>query len=196
MDARLRALADRFIYDTATLQHALTLLDDAALGLRSEATGWTVRATFGHLCEAQEAYAAASARLAEGTAPPAEFEGHDRDAHRSALPARHAATPAEELHARLAAGRADVVAALDRVPPNGNEPERDGGAAGWAGHARGHGLDLLEAVEALRVDAVVVTWALGQPFDDPDLEKRRKALGPVVRKALQAARKRRKKGED
>jgi hypothetical protein len=194
MHPRVRAVADRVTYDVGALKHCLALLDEATLDSPASATGWPMRATFGHVAESQDAYAETVERWLDPSRERVD-ERSDAERLRVELAARFAGASREEIDMRLSSSRDAFLLALRR--PTAAQLERpavDGRALievleHWSWHPREHGLDILETAPALRLDPVIVTWALGEPFAGAALESRRRALVGAVRAAIEDAQK-------
>ncbi len=179
----LRAAADQFIFDIATLKHIAELAGEAGLDSVCEATGWTVRQTLAHLAGAMEGYAAAIESGTGAGQAPAEFD---------------AAVPVAEIFDRYDRARDRVTAAFERfgaaplapVPPVVDDFDQ------WMDHIPRHSIDLLEALPGVRLDALVLNWAMYHDFsDDPAWLARRLAIVKVLREELEAARPKRKRNK-
>lgn len=162
MEGRLRAIADRVLFDSATVLYVASGVAPGQDGATAEVGGWTVRQVLGHLGAALEGYAAAVERLLAGEAlvPP----GWDPDALNAAV-GQSAGPGIPEAAQRIRDGRARFLAALERIDgPSLDESFRgqslDGILDSWARHCAAHAFDLLDALPQFRVDPIAVNWAL------------------------------------
>jgi hypothetical protein len=166
MTPELRAIADRFMYETATLKHMLALFPEGAAEREVPGHAWTVRQHAGHLAESLHTYTEVLERWLAG-APP--LEGFDPDAINAATAASHAETPLSELVSRFDSGIRALIGVMDRVPDEKlDEPfgprtplevlhvfER---------HCLGHAIPLVQAVPEVRMDPLVLNWLLYATF--------------------------------
>ncbi len=182
----LRAAADQFIFDIATLKHVADLAGDEGLERSCEATGWTVRQTLIHLAASMEGYAEVL-EPASGSGQPAVEFGQ--------------AMPTVEIFERYDRARDRVIAAFERFDatrPAANPPVF-ATIGPWVDHIPRHSIDLLEALPGVRIDSLVLTWAMFHDFGgDPAWLARRRAIVKVIREEYEAARpkRKRKKKED
>jgi hypothetical protein len=198
-----RAIADRFIYDNATLFAVAASLDAgmAEEGL-CEATGWTVRQTLGHLGYSQAGYAVALEQVLAGV-PVTRPSGRLNQQEQAG---QYAGADVQRLITELRAGRDRVLAALAALSAvqaaapfaahTGTMTVADVASRHFATHMREHGVDLLEARPALVEDPVVLDWALEPAFAEgrpAEWLARRRAVIEAARQRLGRKRPRTKK---
>ena len=176
MTPELRAIADRLIYEQATLKHMVALAPEDAM--RRPAGGRTAGDTFGHLAAGMSACAAALERSLAGGGPLAVGDGCElANASTDPLPG---ATRLDVTRA-LGSGLVSLVAALGRVPDAHLEPGADAVNAldalrGFGEHATGHAIELIEALPEVRMDPLVLNWLLDAEFEDEASQAWQRAL--------------------
>lgn len=187
MTPEIRAIADRFILDTANVKYLATVLPKGALARPTPAGDWTVRQVIGHIVAGLERHVEFSRLfLADGTFPDS-FDPQEFNAL-SAAATRKTTLPV--LLARLDAATGDMLSLLGTMPEDSASsqfgPVRLGDAFGiWSRHIAHHGMDLVDAVEELRVDPMVLNWILHADFAaDPERLPRQQHLLAEVRDHL------------
>jgi uncharacterized protein (TIGR03083 family) len=163
MVAAVRALADRFIYDTATLKHIASNLPEGGADRPTPGSGWTVRQVLAHLALNQQRYARS---LQQWLDDPAKADpGGDPTERNAAMAAENRETPVEGIVATFDGSIRGLVAACDAVTgaqlavPHGRWPFLDVLTA-WSGHAGAHAVDLVSALPELKTDPMVLNWVL------------------------------------
>lgn len=183
-----RAVADRFILDTANVKYIAEYLPRGAGRRVVATTGWTVTQTIGHLAlDMSDLAGAIDALVAGGEQPQASVD-------RAAVEAEHARISAKwnakELMRRLDAGLvavAGALAKLDEVPPGSTFGGRTMDDALDATHAAAHGLELSEAIEEMRFDPMMLNWLLAADFSGrPQLFDRQRKLFEEARAYFRA----------
>lgn len=168
MTPEVRAIADRFIYEQATLKHIAALAPADALDRPVPGTGWTVRQLLGHLAQSLNDYAEMVRKLAGGEPPiPQDWDPH---AVNAATVARLEKAPLRDLFQLFGSGINDLVAELAAIPD-----EQVGEQSGptptmstlhmLAGHCLTHAIPLVEALPEVRMDALVLNWLLYAEFE-------------------------------
>lgn len=168
MHPEVRAIADRFMYEQATLKHITALVPEG--GLRRPVPGmeWNVGQLLAHLALSLENYRELVHRWLSGASP---LEGWDPDAINAETAARYESGDADELRRLFGEGIVGLVAALDAIPEGREaEPLGRGTAAEtlrWlGGHAIRHAIPLIDAVPEVRLDPLVLNWLLYAEFED------------------------------
>jgi len=166
MTPEIRAVADRFILDTANLKYLATALPRGGLEREVPDFEWSVRQLLGHLVASLERYGELSrAFLESGEAPanldPTEFNG------KTAAATRKTTLPA--LLARCDTALSGLLGLLAEMPEDAADRAfgrwRFGDALdSWSKHTVHHGIDLVDAVEELRLDPMVLNWVLHADF--------------------------------
>lgn len=170
MAPKLRAIADRLIYDIACLKHAVTLLPRGALDEKVAGGDWNVRQVLAHVAAYAELYADLLERRARGE-PMAAEELDMTSFHERTVDGGDATLP--DLLARLSAARDRCIAAFEALDPAAlAEPFR--GATllevleRWSRHAGRHGLDVVSTFATLHTDPLLLRWTLAPEFAGPE----------------------------
>lgn len=165
----IRALADRFIYDTATLKYVARGLPDGAADRVTAGSGWTVRQLLAHLAVHQQRDAQ---RIRQWLEDPARADtGGDPTERNARMANGNRAIPMTDVAAAFDAGIRDLVAACDAVDerrltrPFGPYPFIDA-MTFWSGHAHDHAVDLVSALPEFKTDPIVLNWVLHFDFSD------------------------------
>lgn len=168
MTPEIRAIADRFIMDTANLKYLASGVSKDALERPVEVLGWTVRQAIGHLVVWQEAYVDVLPVLLRGDELDPNFDINDFNAE-GAEQTRQ--TPLPELIGRLDLALVRLIALLEQLPA-GLEEAPAGPARfidllrGWSLHLAEHGIDLVDALPELRFDPMILNWVLYVDYSD------------------------------
>jgi hypothetical protein len=112
MTPELQAIADRFIYEHATLKHMLTLTSEADLGTSIPGSDWMVRQCLAHLSESLGGYAERIEAWLNGAA----LEDWSSAEANAEAAARSKSASAAELTATAAEGLRGLLPALRRIP--------------------------------------------------------------------------------
>jgi hypothetical protein len=169
MTPDLQAIADRFIYEHATLKHMLTLTSEADLGTSIPGSDWMVRQCLAHLSESLGGYAERIEAWLNGAA----LEDWSSAEANAEVAARSKSASAAELTATAAEGLRRLLPALRRIPeehlsePSVAEPAMET-LKRFQRHASSHGPSLLEALPALKRDPLVLSWLLRVEFADAE----------------------------
>lgn len=170
----VRAIADRFIYDTATLKYITAAAGDE-IDRPTPHSGWTVRQLLAHLAENQQRYAD-SLRCWLDDEPGFSLPGDPTEANVAAAQ-RNTARPLAEIAALFDSSIRGLVEQSARV----DEARAAGAMSGWPAmrvlavwstHARAHAVDLVSSLPELKCDPMVLNWALHFDFSH-DLEAAR-----------------------
>jgi hypothetical protein len=172
MTPELRAIADRFIYEQATLKHMMALVPEGGYERPVPGLDWTVRQLFGHLAKTLTTYSEAVRTWLDGQDPTA---GDDTKRRNDETAAGFSKAPAEEIAALFGSGLNDLVATLAKVPEERTEvafgPKKFIEASSeWSEHFLSHAVALVRALPEVRMDPLVLNWLLYANFDD---DKRR-----------------------
>jgi hypothetical protein len=181
----VRAIADRFMYDTATLKYMASGLSDEALARATPHSGWTTRQVFAHLADNLQRYGDSLRRWLDDE-PGFSLPGDPTEANAEAA-AGNAARPIADVISVLDRGLREVVAQSKRI--DGTRAEASIGPwplmrvlAAWSGHARAHAVDLVSALPEFRRDPMVLNWALHFDFsNDPESAGWQRDLANEVR---------------
>ncbi len=169
MVAAVRALADRLIYDTATVKHIASNLPEGAADRSTSGSGWTVRQLLAHLALTQQRYARNTRLwLDDATGAPPHYDPTEPNAR---MAAENESTPLPDIVATFDASIRDLVSACDVIDeprlatPYGTRPFLDILTA-WSGHHRAHAVDLVSALPEFKTDPMVLNWVLHFDFSD------------------------------
>jgi len=167
MTPELRAIADRFMYETATLKHLIAILPEGALDRPVPGYKWNVRQLLAHLAESLHTYCGPVERWLRGDDP---LSGWDPDAINADTAERHRTADAAALIASFDTGIVALVGAFASIPeekmhePFGaTEPLKAFHA--FEGHCLGHAVPLIDAVTEVRMDPLVLNWLLFHSFE-------------------------------
>lgn len=183
MTPELRAIADRFIMDTANLKYLASGVPRGGLERPVEPLGWSVRQTIGHLVVWQEAYLDGLPALMRGD----QLEpGFDIDAFNAKGAEQTTATPLPDLLARVDLALVRLLSLLESAPA-GFEDARVGSARvgdllrGWSTHLAEHSIDLVDALPELRFDPMILNWVLYADYgeDGRRLDRQQTLLADV-----------------
>lgn len=167
MTPELRAIADRFIYETATLKHMTALIPEGAAErtVRGHMDGWTVRQLVAHLAEALHTYALFLDNLVAGRPPEFGVEAAALDS-----PMSHPDVPLIEVSRRFDSGIRVLLDCFMGIPDEAFEEDGIHGLGGVLqslnGHALRDAIDLVNALPEVRMDPLVLNWLLDAEFED------------------------------
>ena len=167
MHPEIRAIADRFMYETATLKLITALAPDGGLARPVPGLEWNAGQLLAHLALSLDNYRELVERWLAGADP---LAGWDPDAMNAETAAKYANATREGLRELFGNGIVGLVAALDTIP-EGRETETLGrGTAtetfAWlGGHALRHAMPLVDALPEVRMDPLVLNWLLYAEFD-------------------------------
>lgn len=191
MDAGLRAIADRVVFDSAVILHIASGIREDQSDLAVSIGGRTVRQVLGHLCSSLESHAAAIQRiLAEDRLAP----GSD--------PAASNASPSEadrgpdiaESAGRIRRARSAFLEGITAIDLEAAASPAEFGRrreilGTWARHFAEHGLDLILAMRQFQGDPIALNWILAVDFrDNPGLRERQRRLLAIVETRASAPR--------
>lgn len=167
MDPRLRAIADRFMYETATLRHIAALAPETSFDRPLAGQAWTVRQQLAHLAASLGGHAEMVEKWLRGE-PPIPGGWHP-DAVNAETAAEYAAATVAEVDALFASGIKALVAILQQVPAERlAEPFGPREALVifhvFEGHALSHAIPLVDALPEVRTDSLVLNWLLHADF--------------------------------
>lgn len=171
MTPNVRAIADRFMYEQATLKHMMALVPDGGFERSVPGTEWTVRQLFAHLARILTTYSDTIREWLAGDDPMASW---DPEQVNNTTACAHVDTPADLISAAFAVGLNDLVATLAAVP-DGRLAEAFGHATfeetllEWSEHFLSHAVPLVRALPEVRMDPLVLNWLLDADFDDDEL---------------------------
>lgn len=168
MTPELRAIADRFIYEQATLKHVLALATTEGLDRPVPGHEWTVRQLLGHLAESLHTYAALVEKWLAGEPP---LAGWDPDAVNAETANRRVASSPAELLDVFGNGLNSLIAVLAAVPDEKmEEPLGPHDALQTlrvlGEHFLSHAIPLVTAAPEVRMDPLVLNWLLYAEFGD------------------------------
>lgn len=177
----VRAVADRFILDTANVKYIAEYLPKGAEKRRIPGSTWTVGQAIGHLALSHAIYAAIVERLVAGDnrLPP----GFDPDRTNAEDAKVTLKWPRKRLIAELDASLKLLLAAFEKMEPphwetaiSDRHPVSEALPA-FAQHIAVHGLELVDALPELRFDPIVLNWLLYVDFSaSPELFERQQKL--------------------
>ena len=188
MHPEVRALADRFIYEQASLKHIIALLPEAGLLRHVPGSDWNVGQTLAHLAVSLEDYRLVIERWLSGTDP---FEGVDVDAINTGTADLYASTSPDELLRLFAEGLLGLVAGLGSIPEDrtfsdlGHHPAPET-LRRLCDHTITHATSLIDAVPEVRMDPLVLNWMLHAEFGDDEHRRWQAALLADAREHIAA----------
>lgn len=168
MTPELRAIADRFIYEQATLKHLTALAPEEAMQRPVNGTEWNVGQLLAHLGASMSTYAEAVRNWLLGEP---QDERIDPDATTAGTVDRFVGASRLDVTRELGQGLVNLFAALSAIPDE-RLSDTFGGAAAidtlrtFGEHCLGHAIPLVEALPEVRMDPLVLNWLLGAEFDD------------------------------
>lgn len=168
MTPELRALADRFIYEQATVKHIALSMPSDALSRPVHGGEWTVRQLLAHLGSALCEFQRAVEKLVASEDP---LDGIDYEDINRRTAARYATADLAELLSLLGSGLNGLVAAFEALP---DHRLADPLAASdvltvlrsLGEHCLQHAIPLVDALPEVRFDPLVLNWLLSADFDD------------------------------
>ena len=166
MTPELRAIADRFMYETAMLKHIVALLPEDALGRPVPGHEWAVRQHLGHLAHSSHVYREPVRRWLAGEDP---LAGWDPDAINAETARAHATIDRRGLLDMFDAGINGLVRSFASIP-DGKMAEPFGPREplqvfrAFEGHTQTHAIALIDAVPEARMDPLVLNWLLYARF--------------------------------
>ena len=167
MHPELRAIADRFMYEQATLKHIAALAPEGALARPVPGYDWNAAQLLAHLAQSLHAYTEVVDRWLVGDSS---LEGWDPDATNAETAAANATATVADIHRSFGIGLNGLVAALSRVPDEriadqlGRHPAVETLKA-LTGHSLAHALPLVDALPEVRMDPLVLNWLLDAEFE-------------------------------
>jgi hypothetical protein len=184
MTPEVRAIADRFILDTANLKYLASNLNESELERRIEPLGWSVRQAIGHFVAWQEGYVDVLPKMIRAEPLGEEF---DVDAFNAQGAQGSATTPLPELLARLDSALAQLLKILTQMPKAAGEQPLGRGTLtdlleSWSLHISEHSIDLVDTLPEMRFDPMILNWVLYSDYsDDPRRFERQQLLMADVR---------------
>lgn len=169
MTSEIRATADRFMYEQATVKHIVALIPEGGLDRAVPGHSWTVRQLLAHLAQSLNDYAAMVEKWLKGDSPIP--PGWDPDEVNAGTAARMGAAAATQIVALFGAGLNSLVAALAAIPDERRE-EQFGPAPlpeilkVFGRHCLSHAIPLVDALPEVRMDPLVLNWLLDADFED------------------------------
>lgn len=178
MTPELRAIADRFIYETATLKHLTALSPEDAMVRPVTGSGWNAGQLLGHLGASMSSYADVLRRWLLGE--PA-LDGVNPDEKNGETATRFGEASRLDVTRALGQGLVDLFFALSAIPDDRlSEPlgERTGleTLRSFSEHCLRHAILLVDALPEVRMDPLVLNWLLGAEFDDEASQVWQRAL--------------------
>jgi uncharacterized protein (TIGR03083 family) len=163
----VRALADRFMYDTATVKHIARNLTEEMAERGTPGSGWTVRQVLAHLALNQQRYAGVVEQWLRD--PAAADPGGDPTEENERTAGENRGTPLEEIVSTFDSSIRELVAAADSVHekhlshPLGLWQFVDV-LESWSRHQGMHAVDLVSALPEFKTDPMVLNWVLHFDF--------------------------------
>ncbi len=186
----VRAVADRFIFDTANVRYIAAALPPGGLERVIPSSGWTVRQLIHHLGAGTMGTAQALERAIRGEQLLPDAFTPDEFNRRAAEQSR--SMPLSEVLEILDTARDRMLKALEAVPAS-LLPETFGRhtlleqITNWSFHYVEHGLDFADALPELRQDPMVLNWLLYADYsDDAERAARQARLLGEVRASVAA----------
>lgn len=173
MMPELRALADRFIYEQATIKHIIASIPDEALARKCEGFDGTVGELLGHLGWSLGDHAEVVRAWLADEALPASIDP-DRDEGQDNTRFTNATRP--ELSRDLGIGLINLFAVLSAIPDERLDEQLGEQHAleslGFLSeHCMYHAIALIDACPEVRMDPLVLNWLLHEDFaDGPELQ--------------------------
>ena len=168
MTPELRAIADRFIYEQATLKHMTALAPEDAMRRPVPGSAWNVAQLLGHLALSMNSYAGAVRGWLGGET---DFSGFDAEAMSEETAARFANASRLDVTRAFGAGLVELFAVLGAVPDERMDAPFGTGTGldtlrGFGEHFVRHAIPLVDALPEARMDPLVLNWVLDAEFDD------------------------------
>jgi hypothetical protein len=166
MTPELSAIADRFIYEQATLKHILVVLPPDTLDRKLDGRGQTVRQLLIHLARSLDGYAKAIDSWLRAEQPLTAWDPH---ATLETVRGESAPTSPSEIGARLGSGLNALISCLKSIPDERLEAPPDSGDPIGAlkllgNHCLAHAPELVDALPEIRYDPLVLNWLLSATF--------------------------------
>lgn len=161
MTPEVRAIADRFIYEQATLKHMLNLVQESAVVGPNGRNLSEVGSRFAHLACSLGAFAEAVARERSGTETSPDWDlcaAAARSAEGQGLSSR------ADIARVFGEGLTSLFAELKRLPEDATSPPEALGP--MSAHCQSHAIDLVDAIPEVRMDPLVLNWLLDLEFTD------------------------------
>lgn len=173
MHPEIRAIADRFMYETATLKHITALAPEESLDRPvAHPTLGDVRMQFQHLALALEGFADEWAGWLRTSGFRLGWRPCDLAA-KAWIASRPRLKPdGPALREEFGRGLNSLIAALSSTPEGREEEETGGGELGIEvlrvlnEHALSHAIALMDALPEARMDPLVLNWLLYAEFED------------------------------
>ena len=167
MTPEVRAIADRFIYEQATVKHIASLAPEDALDRPVPGLDWSVRQLLAHLGQSLADYAAMVRRWLAGEFP---IEpGWDPHTVNARTAEQYKAAPLVDVMALFGSGLNALVASLAAIPDE--RASEDFGPRPLlatfevlSGHCLEHAIPLVNALPEVRMDPLVLNWLLDARF--------------------------------
>lgn len=170
MTPEVRAIADRFMYETATLKHIVALVPDDGFERPVSGSSWSVRQLLAHLAESLHEYARVLGLWLAGEPP---LEAWDPEEANAEVARAGAESSRLRIYERFGSGINGLVEVLGKIP---EAPEAFAGREAvdvfreLGEHALGHAAALVDAVPEVRMDPLVLNWLLYADLPSPDGE--------------------------
>lgn len=168
MTPELRAIADRFIYEQATLKHITALAPEEAMLRPIPGGDWNVGQLLGHLGASMNAYAGVVREWLLGE--PA-LDGYNPDEMNAETASRFLSATRLDVTQELGRGLVNLFAALWAIPdarlsePMGRQRALETLQL-FGGHCLRHAIALVDALPEVRMDPLVLNWLLAAEFED------------------------------
>lgn len=168
MTPELRALADRFICEQATVKHILTLSPADAHDRPVHDGEWSVRQLFAHLAASLGEYEAIIVKLTRGE--PA-LDNWDPEATNRQTAANYASRSIDDVLALFGSGLNGLIDAMaglpdERLTDQFGPGEVLPGLQALGEHYLSHAITLVDALPEVRFDPLVLNWLLSAEFED------------------------------
>ena len=178
MTPELRAIADRFIYEQATLKHLTALAPEEALRRPVVGLEWDVAQLLGHLGSSLSGYAGLVRGWLLGEPV---LDGVNPGEMDAGTAARFSGATRLDVTQALGQGLVDLFAALSAVPDErlseafGEETALET-LRSFGEHCLGHAIALVDALPEVRMDPLVLNWLLDAEFEDEASQAWQRAL--------------------
>lgn len=180
MTPELRAIADRFIYEQATLKHIAALAPEDALNRTVPGQNWTVRQLLAHLAASLQSYDEIVRRWLAGERT---LDDWDPDRVDAATAEAYKTATLAQLFELFGSGLNGLFASLSAIPDDRLAESLGPSDAlttlrGLGAHALGHAIPLVNALPEVRFDPLVLNWVLAAEFEDEESQAwQRQLLG-------------------
>lgn len=169
MHPEIRAIADRFMYEQATLKHILALAPEGGLARNVPGYEWNAGQLLAHLAVSLDTYRGVVERWLAGENA---LKGFDPPSTNARTAEEHSTVSKARLREMFGTGLVGLVDALSRIPDDRLEERVGPGTVvevlrgPFGNHALSHAIPLIDALPEVRLEPLVLNWLLYADFED------------------------------